>query len=204
MSEDRQTFTDPQTGEEMESSWLDRGVTVLASLLVGGLVGALSFWWQFGLPGVLLGVLFGMMVTSYIGWILWDLRRRYRVAKRDRLNGITDWDRLKHRRQWLLRSRDHENVPDGALSRAQSPGEPQPTDAALSLADTGDEKARLVVSTDTTIAEKVPVNRYPLPPQEAACSVSCREMGSWPPGLNCPSGTPLVVDHGRGPRGGVE
>ena len=45
------------------------------------------------------------------------------------------------------------------LYRTQPPGEPTPTDAALSLADTTDEKDRLAASTDNTTEAEVPVSQ---------------------------------------------
>ena len=41
-------------------------------------------------------------------------------------------------------------TPGGALSRAQPPGEPQATEAALSIADEPEETDRLTVSEEDT------------------------------------------------------
>ena len=56
-------------------------------------------------------------------------------------------------RQRVRRSEEHQDVPDTALSRAQPPGDPTPTDAALSVADTPDEKDRLAASTEEATAK---------------------------------------------------
>ena len=61
-----------------------------------------------------------------------------------------------------LLAQEHVNVPDGALSRAQPPGEPTPTDAALSVADTPEEKDHLTASAETSTAEEAPVAKSPV------------------------------------------
>ena len=60
------------------------------------------------------------------------------------------------RKQRVLRSPEHQHVPDTALSRAQPPGEPQPTDAALSRTSSEEEEPlRLKTATEEEIAPVV-------------------------------------------------
>ena len=58
-------------------------------------------------------------------------------------------------RQRILRRKEHQDVPDTAISRAQPPGEPQPTDAALSITDDPEETARLTVTRQGHIETKL-------------------------------------------------
>lgn len=168
MSKDKQTFTDPKTGEKMESTWLARGVAGLLFGSLFGLVGELlmtgfSEWAGFegrqvaGLRGMLeLGVSYGLifgLVTGLVAAFNGDFIRVLLAHKgKGRNSGF--WPihdaiaRRQHRRR-ILRSKEHQDVPDTALSRAQPPGAPVPTDAALSLADTTDEKEHLTSDVET-------------------------------------------------------
>ena len=65
----------------------------------------------------------------------------------------------RQRRKRILRSKEHQHVPDTAISRAPPPGEPTPTDAALSRTDTTDEKERLTASTDHAAEAEVPTRQ---------------------------------------------
>jgi len=105
-----------------------------------------------GILGGLMGITLGRLLGVRLGF------------ERREMGRSNQWvhdhiARYQHRRrQRLLRSREHVNVPDGALSRAQPPGKPTPTDAALSVADTTEEKDRLAASTDTS-TEEVPLRQ---------------------------------------------
>ena len=147
MSEDKQTFTDPDTGEEVESTWLARWISVPIGILFIGLLTGLDYlfsektsppWWGLGL------VLLYLLVTVLMPPKTVERARDYPVNR---------WShdavaRTQHRRR-ILRSQDDQAVPDTAISRAQPPGEPEPTDTALSIADDHDEPNRLTVSEET-------------------------------------------------------
>ena len=159
----KQTYTDPNTGEEVESTWLARGV---AGLLFGvvfgltvGLVTSLAelaglgggrwpgTYWLFMSIG--LG-LFGLLLGGFSS---------VKSVRGDHFNQIHDTiARTQHRRR-ILRSQEHQAVPDTAISRAQPPGEPQPNDAALSIADDPDEPARLSVEIEEHTEDQVPVRQ---------------------------------------------
>ena len=62
--------------------------------------------------------------------------------------------RAQHRRR-ILRGQDDQDVPDTAISRAEPPGEPTPTDAALSLADSTEETEHLTSDVETEDTETV-------------------------------------------------
>lgn len=146
MRKHKQTFIDSQTGEEMKSTWLARGGL---GLLAGGGVGltyGLLYGWIVGwLFGIGLGLVYGLMVGLVVG-----LGKLGFPQMHDRIA------RTQHRRrQRVLRSREHAEVPDGALSRAQPPVEPTPTDAALSRTDTTDEKDHLTTATEEETTEGV-------------------------------------------------
>ena len=142
MSKNRQTFVDPETGEVIESTWMARWWPALLC-------------WGLGISIVVIGsIITGSRMPLYcfipMGMVtLMALSQGMNYWRRDRLgrwihDGIA---RHQHRRrQRILRSREDQAVPDGALSRAQPPGEPTPTDAALSLADEPDEPSHLPVS----------------------------------------------------------
>ena len=153
MSETKQTFTDPRTGEEIESTWLARlaGVGsigmfggVLSGLVVGLIVwlsGGLSLWLSIGV-GLALGVGVGVGIGSRLSKNIHDSMARYQ----------------HRRRQRILRSQEHQHVPDTAISRVQPPDEPQPTDAALSVAGNIDEPNRLTVREEETAQTAVDDN----------------------------------------------
>lgn len=173
MSKDKQTFTDPKTGEEVESTWWARwggglltgwglGLIASLSLLLGSLIsdhlglgkrdwgtdwGIVLWTWLAGGLGV------GLMVGLGFNWL---------SNRKDPRDWLYRWGhdviaRSQHRRR-ILRSQEGQDVPATALSRAQPPGEPTPTDAALSVADEPDEPGRLSVSEDTaeTTVEQTP------------------------------------------------
>jgi len=97
------------------------------------------------------GVNSGLLNGLYLGLVAALV-----VGLRDKIHD--NIARTQHfRRQRLLQAQEQQGVPDTALSRVKPPGEPTPTDAALSLADTPEEKARLAASTDTSAEEEVPV-----------------------------------------------
>ena len=68
MSEDKQTFTDPHTGEEMESTWLARSGAWVMTAGVIGLVMGLAWGLIFGLAELIFGLLIG--VITMIGFII--------------------------------------------------------------------------------------------------------------------------------------
>ena len=144
MSKDRQTFTDPKTGEEIESTWLARGGSGLIFGLVGGLICVLvhgvACCWR--LEPLLVPFLSCLTSGTLCGLALYP--PPFTLQVHDRIA------RAQHRRR-ILRSQEQHNVPDTAISRSQPPGEPEPTDAALSMSDSPEE-TRLTVEEET--AEK--------------------------------------------------
>ena len=113
--------------------------------------------------GVLVGgVLWGIALGVGLGRLL-GLRLGYERKEMGKLN-LRVHDsiaRAQHRRrQRLLRSKEHQHVPDTAISRAQPPGEPQATDASLSLTDSTDGADHLTVSmTEEVTEDQVPASR---------------------------------------------
>jgi hypothetical protein len=164
MSKRKPTFQDPKTGEEIESTALARwgaGLAIgLAIGLVVGLVFGLSGWPVFELFGALvfglvLGLALGLVLGLVSGLAVGPTARpdgRLDNVRNDLLSqrvhdGIARWQHL--RRQRLLRQQEFPHVPDGALSRADPPGEPEPTQASLSLAKPPEEDApRLTASVE--------------------------------------------------------
>ena len=153
MSEDKQMFTDPDTGQEIESTRLARGAVWVFLGLLSGLVSGLlcGLWGGLGLvlvKGLGFGVLFGLVIGLRFSFLKMERARSDNL--RQRFHDTIA--RAQHRRrQRILRSQEHQDVPDGALSRAQPPGDPQATDAALSIADDPDEPGRLIVSIEEDI-----------------------------------------------------
>ena len=182
---DKQTFVDPESGKEIEST----GLAKIASMIVRTMVGFLKvmpvpilisvlsirmlavfsgrspgivwelvglfFMWLFVWLGY--GVSWGLFVgvVSAIGGYT-DIVRDDRLAQPTH-DRVARWQH--RRRQRVLRAQEHQDVPDTALSRAQPPGEPVPTDTALSLADDPDEPSRLSVEIEEHTEDQVPVNR---------------------------------------------
>ena len=71
---DRQTFTDPETGEEVESTRLARGIVRLVVVAFGGifcgLVMGLFAWLVDGLfTGLLVGLGYGLMTGVFFGLV---------------------------------------------------------------------------------------------------------------------------------------
>ena len=122
-------------------------VVLIVVLIEGilGLFGELVSKWLGGRANALSAVLLlGLLIRWTHGAIIHHLHSH----------------RLHYRsRQRILRSQDATQVPDSSLSRAQPPGEPTPTDTALSVADTTAKKERLAASTDTSTEAEVPVRR---------------------------------------------
>ena len=186
MSEDKRTFIDTDTWEEVESSWLARrssgllfgllyGLSLgfVVGLIIGpifGLVIGLIFGLVDGLIAALLGgvvagvalglcgALIGVLVAVLIGGVMPPEVVRSTRYTRWVHDGIVRRQRRRHQR--ILRSQEHQDVPDTAISRAQPPGEPAPTDAALYMADEPEETEHLTVevSEDTveTTVERIP------------------------------------------------
>ena len=165
MSKDRQTFVDPETGEEIESTKLARtspGLTVvLISVFNTVCIGVIYLMSVQGGPAEFPLKLLGWLCATLVFWLLATLflMRNVPELKEARKTRFSTWihdsiSRYQHRRrQRILRSQDDQAVPDTALSRAQPPGEPTPTDAALSIADEPDEPERLSVEVEEDTAE---------------------------------------------------
>ena len=153
------TFVDPETDQEIESTRLARsGAWVMTVGVMGLVIGLVSGW----ILGVLLewaggGKLgFGMLIGLLLGVGLRICMISEHIEKMPDhapLRRIHDpIARYQHRRR-ILRSQEDQHVPDTALSRSQPPGEPQATDAALSLADTTDGAAHLTVEVEEDITD---------------------------------------------------
>jgi len=168
MSEDRQTFTDPKTGQEIESTWLARYVGgllfgIIRGMFFGGLLGIIVIFLVVHAEGSLGDFVWGMirlwiigLLAGIIGGVLGGLSYSRGTSKAgDKLHDKIA--RAPHRRR-ILRSREHQDVPDTAISRAQPPGEPEPNDAALSIADEPEE-TRLTIEAVEDAADEVPVRQ---------------------------------------------
>ena len=171
MSQEKQTFVDPRTGEEMESTGLARvGVGLIGGLIggvIGGVIGgclgaalgqdrlALLLWGLAG--GLFLGFVTGLLAGLKFGLGSWG--RALEEVRWDPL------DRRVHdgiaRRQHARRERRHPpeddaHVPAGAISRARPPGNPEPTSAALSRAAPSEgDKARLAAEVEEETKDEV-------------------------------------------------
>jgi hypothetical protein len=167
MSKRRQTFTDPRTGEEIESTtlaqwgaWLTIG---LGGLFIGlvfglilGLVGKLGAALHWLIAGLGLGLVCGVAFVL----LFWVVTLPYEVRNEPLARWVHDGiARRQHRcRQRVLQGQEFAHVPDRALSRARPPGEPEPAAASLSLAEPPEEAApRLAagVEAETAAEEKV-------------------------------------------------
>ena len=151
MRKDKPTFVDHKTGIEMESTPLARWVSwVLLVLFCGLILGPISRLID-GLGGRFFEAL-GSVLLCAVGCTLVvpqkEGARRFRFTRWAH-DGIS---RRQHYRRLIESEWAH--VPDTALSRAPSPGEPQPTDAALSVADEPVE-ARLTVEAPENTTETV-------------------------------------------------
>ena len=121
MRKRKETFFDPHKRERIENA------RVAPWYL---LIGSFTVLFAGGLGGLVAG-LFMVLTMGLFGVLIFGSRHQHQHRRR--------------RRKRILRSKEHQHVPDTAISRAQSPGEPQPTDAALSR--TGNPDAgRLSVS----------------------------------------------------------
>jgi hypothetical protein len=179
MGKRKRTFTDPQTGEEIESTALAQwGPGLAYGLLIGlpcglllGLFG-LFIGWGTGIGvGLLIGLLgglayllvFGLLVGWFFKWGLGPDEIRIDPLARRVHDSISRRQHL--RRQRILRRQEFPHVPDGALSRALPPAEPEPTAASLSLAaPPGEAVPRLTAGVDeaNTVEERVMAAREPL------------------------------------------
>jgi hypothetical protein len=132
-----QTFTDPKTGEEIESTTLARWGAGLVYGLLNGLLLGLIMGRQGLLPGLFAG-LFGVFLGGVVAW-------GYAVRHNPLTRRVHDRiARQQHfRRQRILRRQEFPHVPDGALSLAGPPGEPEPTAASLSRAEAPEEDSPL-------------------------------------------------------------
>jgi hypothetical protein len=164
MRKPAQTFRDPQTGQEIESTALARwgarlAVTLVVLLilspifgLVGGLVCELGWCASLKVVGVvcvwvwvLVWVLFDGLVYELFGrlgdWLVGVLYKEVydNIARRQHLRPQIVRQRKRLRAERLFQQKRLEaewaGVPAGAISRAQPPGDPQPTAASLSRAD---------------------------------------------------------------------
>jgi hypothetical protein len=152
MSKRKKTFTDPQTGEEIESTAMARWGTGLVIGLASGAI--LGLFLGLGL-GVTWGLFAGLGVGLFTGMVVETAFRLEEVQSNSLAKRLHDGiARRQHlRRQRILRRQEFPHVPDGALSLARPPGEPEPTAASLSLADPPEEATpRLAAGVDAATA----------------------------------------------------
>lgn len=139
MGRKKQTFLDPQTGEEIESTTLARwGAALAFRLYVGlgvGMCCGLGVGLLFGLLcGPLLGLFAGLVAGLHFGLVAGLVIGPGEAQIDPFPNQVHNWIA---RWQHLFRQRPHQpplfpHVPDRALSRAQARTEPEPTAASLS------------------------------------------------------------------------
>ena len=175
MNREKQTFVDPQTGEEMESTRLARMGVGWVGGVVGGVTGGMMggvFGAALGeerLAMLLLGLVGGLFLGSLTGlgyglkfglgsWSRGLEEVREPPLDRRIHDGIA---RRQHtRRQRLLRRGEYPHVPAGALSRARRVRDPEPTQTALSrTASPPGEKARLTREVEENTKEEIPVRK---------------------------------------------
>jgi hypothetical protein len=132
MSKPRETFIDPLTGEEVESTPLARWGALLVSGVVLVPVALVSLIIGFFVPsdeGV--KILFRLVDWASSRAHRWILRQQRWHLQRLREQEMEEAERLLQQR---LLEAEWAGVPDGAISRARPPGEPEPTDTSLSRA----------------------------------------------------------------------
>ena len=139
MSKEKQTFIDPKTGEQIESTWLARfmgnfipvELFCLINCVIINFFVQLPFW-----HSVSLAVIASTILSSLTGLVGIRLERFYLVlyGVHDEIAGrqYSNQQRLLKRR---LLEEEWANVPNRALSRANPNGPPQPTEVALSRSD---------------------------------------------------------------------
>lgn len=138
MSKPKQTFTDPKTGEEIESTALARWGGSLFVGLTMGLTSGLLNWFEKGLIG---GFIFGL-ISGLVYLAIGETWGRDHPFTRWIHDGIA---RQQHfHRQRILRRQEFPHVPNKALSRVKSLGQPEPDQASLSVAEEAeDDRPRL-------------------------------------------------------------
>jgi hypothetical protein len=166
MNKQKQTFTDPQTGEEIESTALARwGAGLVVGLVLGlvfglifRLVAGLLIGPVFGLVGGSILWVFGILLASVLALFAWRDTFRRDSLMGSVHDGIARQQHL--RRQRILRRQEFSHVPDGALSRARPSGEPEPTSVSLSRAEAPEEEPpRLAAGVDAVAEEEQTVTR---------------------------------------------
>ena len=180
MSKDKQTFIDPETREKVESTKLVQWGSMLAigvACGVGcGLICGLLIEVFDGLEhrllnrltiGLIVGLGSALVAGLYVGVLsLLGYTGVLPNIEEAQGNDVTRWAHdgiacFQHRRRHrVLRSQEHQDVPDTAISRAIPLGEPEPTDAALSVADTTDGTDHLTSDVETEDAETVVETEY--------------------------------------------
>ncbi len=160
MSDKKQTFIDPKTGEEIESTWLALRLAdfidcQFISLAIAAFVG-IFFLNRFGF--VILKYIPVFIASGVVAWLkIGAISARFISQPHECLlfRGVHDSiARAQHfRRQQLLQRKlaeeEWRGVPDKALSQASLPGNPQPTDFSLARTGQSDEqKPRLAEAVD--------------------------------------------------------
>ena len=139
MSDRRQTFIDPKTGEEIESTKFARlGLWLVLSILVIACDVLIYASAKFGLVVLLIPI------ALFIVFMVWKANDRDAMESYEKFvhDHIACWQH--YRRKKLLRRKLAEEewagVPDNALTLVDRSTSPQATDVALSLADAPDEE----------------------------------------------------------------
>lgn len=159
MSKKKQTFVDPKTGEEIESTIIARvgSIVILVSVV------ALLYFTTLSVIRFQLWLIWAVILTILVDSVL-IIALGFGWRRDDSCKLIHDWLARKQysRRQRILKRKllkeEWAGVPSRALSRAQPPGQPEPTDVSLSQAEkSSDEKPRLNVGVEETTGLEVPV-----------------------------------------------
>jgi len=104
---------------------LSGGVFALIVLILG-----VVNRWEHEQVKNLMGLMIGGLAAGVVTGFICELKTKVHV-------GVARTQHFRHGR--IVGSKEHQDVPDSALSRAQPPGDPEPTDTALSLADKEEE-----------------------------------------------------------------
>jgi len=136
MKKRKQTFLDHHSKERMANTKMEREEVYL---LIG---------------------LFAVLIFSLLGGMAAMLCMGLAMGLFEAFIVTAPSQQRRRRRKRILRSKKHQHVPDTAISRAQPPDDPQPTDAALSLTDNTEGADHLTVSsTEEDTEDEVSVSR---------------------------------------------
>lgn len=149
MSDIKQKFIDPKTGQEIESTWQAK----IAFRVLTTVIAIISM--KFGVFVIGVMALSLCLFSLLVMIVLLDGARTHPI-ERDIHDGVARWQHGRRQRQLQRKLAEAEwaGVPKTALSLADPSTPPQPTATSLSQAENPkEEKERLVVGVDNESTE---------------------------------------------------